>query len=140
MPNSFRPEKAVLSDYERKILAVFSGGKTTKEIADDLSIDIDSASFLEGLARELNRSLNALNEPVSHGQSVEPEVTLTPRQREILGLIAKGMTSKEIAASLHISVKTVENHRKQIMERLNVRNFASLILVAVRLGLISLDE
>jgi DNA-binding CsgD family transcriptional regulator len=57
-----------------------------------------------------------------------------------LGLIAKGMTTKEIAASLHISVKTVENHRKQIMERLNVQNFASLILVGVRLGLISLDD
>jgi two-component system response regulator NreC len=71
-------------------------------------------------------------------ESSQEEVKLTPRQREILGLIAKGLTSKEIAASCYISVKTVENHRKQIMERLNVKNFASLILVAVRLSLISL--
>ena len=125
-----QPEKALLSDYERKILAVFSGTKTAKEIADDLSIDIDTATFLEGLARELSRAV----------ESSSNQVKLTPRQTEVLGLIAKGLTSKKIAASLHISVKTVETHRKQIMERLNVRNFASLILIAVRLGLISLDE
>jgi len=131
MPNSFRPDKPLLSDYERKVLAVFSGIKTAKEIADDLSIDIESANFLEGLAKELSRSLD---------QPIAQEVKLTPRQLEVLGLIAKGLTSKKIAASLHISVKTVETHRKQIMERLNVKNFASLILIAVRLGLISLDE
>jgi len=130
MPNSSRPEKALLSDYERKILAIFNGEKTAKEIADDLSIDMDAANFLEGLVRELSQSV----------EQSRNQAKLTPRQHEILGLIAKGLTSKEIAASLHISVKTVENHRKQIMERLGVQNFASLILVAVRLGLISLDE
>jgi DNA-binding CsgD family transcriptional regulator len=78
------------------------------------------------------------NLSIETSQSRRPK--LTPRQLEILCLIAKGMTTKEIAGSLHISVKTVETHRKQIMERLNVQNFASLILVGVRLGLISLDE
>jgi DNA-binding CsgD family transcriptional regulator len=138
MPNSFRREKDLLLHYENKILAVFSGRKSAKEIVSLLNVNIDTANLLEGLAKELSRSVHQSISPSVH-QSISPS-ELTPRQREILGLIAKGMTSKEIAASLHISVKTVESHRKQIMERLNVRNFASLILVGVRLGLISLDE
>ncbi len=135
MPNSFRPDKNLLSDYECKILAVFSERKSAEEIVGLLNVNIDTANLLEGLAKELSQSVNQ-----SISQSVNQEVELTPRQGEILGLIGKGMTNKEIAVFLHISIKTVDNHRRQIMERLNVQNFASLILVAVRFGLISLDE
>jgi hypothetical protein len=58
MPNSYKPEKALLSDYERRILAVFSGRKTTGEISDYLNVSIDVANFLEGLAKELSRSVD----------------------------------------------------------------------------------
>jgi DNA-binding NarL/FixJ family response regulator len=62
---------------------------------------------------------------------------LTPRQREILQLIAEGNTTKAIAAKLGLSVKTVETHRAQLMERLEVRELAALVRLAVRLGLVT---
>jgi DNA-binding NarL/FixJ family response regulator len=64
---------------------------------------------------------------------------LTPRQREILRHIAEGKTTKEIARLLNISVKTVETHRTQLMERLNIHEIAGLVRYALRAGLVS-DE
>jgi DNA-binding NarL/FixJ family response regulator len=63
---------------------------------------------------------------------------LTPREREILQLIAEGKSTKEIADSLFVSVKTVATHRYQIMEKLNVRNIAELTKFAIREGLTNL--
>jgi len=65
--------------------------------------------------------------------------TLTLRQREILQLIAEGRTTKEIATILNISLKTVETHRTQLMERLNIHDVAGLVRYAIRIGLISPD-
>ncbi len=65
---------------------------------------------------------------------------LTPRQREILQLIAEGQTTKEIARTLHISAKTVETHRLQLMERLDIHEVAGLVRYAIRVGLIKTDE
>jgi DNA-binding NarL/FixJ family response regulator len=62
---------------------------------------------------------------------------LTPRQREILQLIAEGKSTKEIAGTLELSVKTVETHRTQIMERLDIHEVAGLVRYAIRLGLVS---
>ena len=61
---------------------------------------------------------------------------LTDREREVLQLIAEGHSNKEIAARLFLSVYTVETHRKNILEKLNVRGTADLILHAVRTGMI----
>jgi DNA-binding NarL/FixJ family response regulator len=65
---------------------------------------------------------------------------LTPRQREILQLIAEGQTTKQIANTLHISVKTVETHRTQLMDRLDIHDVAGLVRFAVRMGLVKTDE
>lgn len=62
---------------------------------------------------------------------------LTPRQREILQLIAEGRGTRDIAALLNISVKTVETHRTQLMERLDIHDIAGLVRYAVRVGLIA---
>jgi len=64
---------------------------------------------------------------------------LSPREREVLQLVAEGLTTKDIAGKLHISVKTVETHRKQIMDKLEIRSVAELTKYAVREGLTSLD-
>lgn len=64
---------------------------------------------------------------------------LTARQREVLRLLALGRNTKEIAYELSLSVKTVESHRAQIMERLGVRDLASLVVYAIRNGIIELD-
>lgn len=68
-----------------------------------------------------------------------PHEHLTPRQREILQLIAEGNSTKEIAGKLNLSVKTVETHRMQLMERLNIRDVAGLVRYAIRTGIISPD-
>jgi len=64
---------------------------------------------------------------------------LTPRQTEILGLIAAGMSTKQIAYQLNLSIKTVETHRAQLMDRLGIRDIASLVRYAIRTGLIDID-
>lgn len=64
---------------------------------------------------------------------------LTPREREVLQLIAEGKSTKQIAARLHRSMKTIETHRRQIMEKLNVYSVAELTKYAISEGLTSLD-
>lgn len=65
--------------------------------------------------------------------------TLSPREREVLQLLAEGRSTKEIAAQLTVSVKTVETHRKQIMDKLNIHSVAELTKYAIREGLTPLD-
>jgi two-component system response regulator NreC len=62
---------------------------------------------------------------------------LSPREREVLQLIAEGKTSPQIADNLHISVKTVESHRQQIMIKLKIKTVAELTKYAIREGLTS---
>lgn len=71
--------------------------------------------------------------------SCELAASLTPRQREILKLIAHGNRTKEIAYQLGVSIKTVEAHRALLMDRLKIRDLAGLIRYALRAGLASLD-
>ncbi len=66
----------------------------------------------------------------------KPSLHITPRQREILRLVALGHTNREIAASLDISVRTVEVHRFNLMRRLNVRNVAQLLRQALQQNLL----
>lgn len=65
---------------------------------------------------------------------------LTPREREVLQLFAEGKTPRQIAATLHLGLKTVEAYRRQIMEKLDFQSVADLIKYAVREGLTSLDS
>ncbi len=70
---------------------------------------------------------------VGVGVNADP---LTPRQREVLKRIAEGRSTKEIAFDLNLSVKTVETHRAQIMDRLGIRDVAGLVRYAMRTGLV----
>ena len=72
--------------------------------------------------------------------TLDPHETLTPRQRQVLQLAAEGKTNAEIAEVLHISQRTVENHRSTLMQRLNLQNQTDLIRHAIRHGLIPLEE
>lgn len=67
----------------------------------------------------------------------DPLAGLTSRQREILQLIAEGRSTKEMAAALDVSVKTVETHRAQLMDRLDIRDVPGLVRFAIRTGLVS---
>ncbi|MBC3953124.1 response regulator [Pseudomonas folii] len=65
---------------------------------------------------------------------------LTARQLEILRLIVRGKSTREIAGGLGLSIKTVETHRAQVMKRLQIHDVAGLVLFCVREGIISLDD
>jgi len=65
---------------------------------------------------------------------------LTPRQRQILQLIAEGHTTKEIARMLNVKTKTVEVHRAQLMQRLDIHDVAGLVRYAIRMGLVSPEQ
>lgn len=77
-----------------------------------------------------------------HGQTKETKdvfETLTEREREILSLVAKGYTNKEVAELLLISVKTVENHKANMMDKLQLNNRRELMKLAYRRGLLDFD-
>jgi DNA-binding NarL/FixJ family response regulator len=65
------------------------------------------------------------------------KTTITPRQREVLELISRGLTMKEIASQLNISTRTAESHKYEMMQTLGVETTAELIKYSLRLGLIS---
>jgi DNA-binding NarL/FixJ family response regulator len=68
------------------------------------------------------------------------EDSLTSRQREVLKLIAQGLTTKAIARHLNISVKTADTHRAKLMERLGIHDIAGLVRHAIKVGLVQADE
>lgn len=65
---------------------------------------------------------------------------LTPRQLEVVTLVSEGSSTKDIARTLNISIKTVETHRSQLMERLNIHDVAGLTRYAIKKGLVKIDE
>jgi DNA-binding NarL/FixJ family response regulator len=73
------------------------------------------------------------------GPVAKSEPTLSPRERQVLQLLAEGHSSKEIANRLDVALPTVETHRRQIMDKLNLRTIAELTKYAVREGITSLD-
>jgi DNA-binding NarL/FixJ family response regulator len=111
----------------------------------------DSAPLELGLAlQSVARGETYLSPPISRqvvdnymqrvGQADEPLAHLTGRQREILQLIAEGSSTKDIARKLNVSVKTVETHRAQLMERLDIHDVAGLVRFAVRHGLVGTER
>ena len=81
--------------------------------------------------------LEAMNQDPEHAGD-DPIASLTPRQREVLQLIAEGRSAKEIASSLEISARTVEFHKYQMMETLDLHTNAELIHFAIKHGLVEL--
>ena len=65
--------------------------------------------------------------------------TLSPRQKEVLRMIAEGRTTKQIAQMLDISVKTVESHRSLVMDRLDIHDVAGLVRYAIIVGLVEVE-
>jgi DNA-binding NarL/FixJ family response regulator len=83
----------------------------------------------------LDDYLQRVREPDSHHYAIE----LTPREREVLKLIAEGNTNQDIAELLCLSRKTVETHHSNIMDKLNLHKVADLVKYAIREGLVGLE-
>ena len=111
------PKRAVSSELISAIRAVYRGESFLYPSA--------AAALIEDYLRQ--------------AEGEEPYDRLTPREREILKLIAEGHTSREIAEMLFISLKTVLGHRTRIMEKLDLHNRTELIKYAMRKGLVSMD-
>jgi DNA-binding NarL/FixJ family response regulator len=113
----YLPKSAASTELELAIMTVLANEKY-------VSPELSRRTFLEH-AKDAAQSRSATE--------------LTPRQIEVLRLIADGKTTKDIARSLQISVKTVESHRAQLMDRLNIHDVAGLVRHAIKMGLVTID-
>jgi DNA-binding NarL/FixJ family response regulator len=103
---------------------------------DELQAALDA---IRGGQRWLSRAVRRRLEATPAVQSFSDRAPLTPRQREVLQLIAEGNSTRDIAQQLRISVKTVETHRAQLMDRLGIRNVPGLVLYAIRAGIVQAE-
>jgi DNA-binding NarL/FixJ family response regulator len=127
-------------DFVRRALKAGACGYLVKDSAPlELAMAIEAIMRGEHYisSRVSKHLVSGLVEGAGEGESSID--ALTPRQREILQLVAEGKSTKEIAFVLEVSVKTVETHRSALMERLGIRDVAGLVLYAVRNRLVSVD-
>lgn len=128
-------------DYVRRALRSGASGYLLKDAA-AVELELAVRAVICGETYLSPRVSTQVVDQYVRGPGVPPGPVdaLTPRQREILQLIAKGRSTKQIAHQLSLSVKTVETHRAQLMERLGLRDVASLVRLAIRAGLVASDE
>lgn len=124
---------------EEYVLQALRAGAAAYLIKDSATAELELAlrSVMRGetyLSPAISRQVvEGYVQRVGAGAGEDP---LTPRQREVLKRIAEGRSTKEIAFDLGLSVKTVETHRAQLMERLGIRDIAGLVRYAMRSGLV----
>jgi DNA-binding NarL/FixJ family response regulator len=125
--------------FARRALEAGASGYVLKHSA---SVELIAAirAALEGGTYLTPQLAAEVLEAIKHGpeHSGDPTGSLTPRQREVLQLLAEGRSAKEIAASLSISARTVEFHKYQMMETLGIHSNAELIHFAIKHGLVDL--
>lgn len=131
-------------EYVRQALLAGAAGYVLKS-ADSTELETAVRTVARGerwLSPAISRIAIAafVNEVGGRTETGNPSDRLTARQREVLQLIAEGHSTKEIARLLHVSVKTVESHRAQLMERLGIHDVAGLVLYAVRTGMVHPDK
>lgn len=133
----------ILSQYDDKkyVLAAMKAGATGYVSKRALGTELISGiqALYKGDSYLLPSAAKAVIEGFLTQTEKDPYDELTAREREILKLIADGMTSRQIADMLYISLKTVLGHRANLMEKLNLHNRTELIKYAVRRGLVSVD-
>ncbi|MFN7087228.1 MAG: response regulator [Burkholderiales bacterium] len=123
-------------DFVRQALRAGAAAYLLKESATQ-ELDLAIAAVMAGnayLSPTVSRQVVAGY--VGNTPDGKAAAALTPRQREVLKLVAEGKSTKEIAHLLGVSGKTVETHRAQLMERLGIRDVAGLVRYAIRTGLV----
>jgi DNA-binding NarL/FixJ family response regulator len=124
---------------EEYVLLALRAGASAYLIKDSATAELELAlnSVMRGetyLSPAISRQVvDGYVQRVGAGAGADP---LTQRQREVLKHIAEGRSTKEIAFELDLSVKTIETHRAQIMERLGIRDVAGLVRYAMRVGIV----
>jgi DNA-binding NarL/FixJ family response regulator len=126
----------VYYDYVAEFVLACAGGYLVKDAAvEELGLALEALErgdvyLSPAISRKLTQAFS--------GNRASPG--LTSRQTEILRLIAQGQSSKEVARTLGLSIKTVETHRTQIMDRLEIRDLAGLVRYAIRSGIVGADS
>jgi DNA-binding NarL/FixJ family response regulator len=125
-------------EYVLKALRAGASGYLLKD-ADINQLEMAIKAVAEGetfLSPSISR--HVISDYVNRvGAEPSPREELTPRQREILQLIAEGRSKQDIAQMLGVSLKTVETHRDQMMERLGIYDVAGLVRYAIRTGIVT---
>jgi DNA-binding NarL/FixJ family response regulator len=130
------------SIYLKRLLECGANGYILKsargeELVSAVRALIAGGTYIDpSLAGNIFSAAQDVKPPESDEGSEEAYAKLTPRERQILKLIAEGASNKEIAATLNVAVKTVMSHRVNLMEKLGIKNRSKLIQFAIRVGLI----
>jgi DNA-binding NarL/FixJ family response regulator len=106
----------------------------TRELVDAIRVAAEGDVYLSPQITSIALAARAA------GGGRREAAALTPRERDVLRLLARGLSSKEIAASLAIGARTVDTHRADIMDKLGVRSVPGLVKYAIRSHLATLDE
>jgi len=126
------------SEYAIRALREGAAGFLPKSAAStELETAIDKVMSGDGYVSPETSQKTVLE--IGKGSKKDMLDALSPRQREVLLLIAQGRTTKQIAQELQISVKTVESHRSQLMERLDIHDVAGLVRYAILVGIIDVE-
>jgi len=131
-----------MADGDRAVRDAFEAGAQGFVLKSDASRDLVAAIDALGhgntffTARVSRIVLSGYLEHVQRTKNEQIAPTLTPREREVIQLVAEGESSKQVAARLGISPKTAETHRNNVMQKLNLHSMVELVLFAVRNGII----
>jgi len=126
--------------YIEKAIAIGASGflikQTSAHVLSDAIREIEKGStfFSPSVAQRLHQHHKTVLD--RNGRLKETRIHLTPREMEILQLIAEGEANKQVAAELEISIKTVEKHRDHLMKKLNIHDTAGLTRYAIEEGII----
>lgn len=127
------------ADYIRRALSAGADGYMVKDSApSELKVAVQAvmagSNYLSPAAASL-----LIQQALPGMKEADPLQVLSPRQREVLRLVAEGKSTKEIARVLDLSPKTIDIHRTQVMQRLDIHDVAGLTRFAVKVGLVGTD-
>lgn len=125
-------------DYVLKAMQAGAAGYLLKDAA-VIELQLALQSVLAG-HRYLSPRVAGQVIDAASGEADPSAELLTSRQQEVLYWLVRGKSNKEVAFILNLSVKTVDTHRAQIMERLGIRDLAGLVMHALRSGMLKLEE
>lgn len=131
-----------MNSDRRYVVAMFAAGAVGYLVKDAASSELIVA-IRAVMQNQTYVSPSVAAELVAGVRALDPQMgpsALSTREREVLQLLAEGKTSKDIAATLHVALSTVETHRRQLMTKLGIHTVAELTKYAVREGITALDK
>lgn len=127
-------------EYVQRVIKAGARGYVLKDTAPDELARVLESVYAGNVVYSPQVAQIALNRLVVSGGATANAGWISQREREVLVMIASGLSNKEIAAKLGVSVRTIETHRERIMRKLNLHSVAALTRFAIAQGLVSLED